>query len=74
MVLPPAAKRDSFGHYFSVFKEQNEVLWSAAPLESLMDTDQIVETWRARGLTVHKVGPLPQPARPPACPPACFRL
>jgi hypothetical protein len=22
IVLPPAAKRDSFAHYFSVFKEQ----------------------------------------------------
>lgn len=65
VVLPPAAKRDSFGHYFSVFKEQNEVLWSAAPLESLMDTDRIVETWRVKGITVHKVPPPPPPFETP---------
>ena len=122
IVLPPAAKRDSFAHYFSVFKEQvsrvpmlsghcgavlsvdivlwasqhmrhartgwqrlpqhclhddsvlqtcslsvslrndvpvatrqNEVSWTAAPLESLMDVDSIVNGWRSKGMTVHKV-------------------
>lgn len=54
VVLPPAAKRDSFGHYFSVFKEQNEVSWTPAPLDSIMDVDKILATWRAKGLTVHK--------------------
>ena len=38
---------------------QNEVSWTAAPLESLMDVDSIVDGWRAKGMTVHKVrGPL----------------
>ena len=55
IVLPPAAKRDSFAHYFSVFKEHNEVSWTAAPLESLLDVEKLVERWRAKGLSVHKV-------------------
>ena len=55
LVLPPAVKRDSFAHYFSVFKEHNEVKWTPAPLESLLNVDKIVEFWRGRGLTVHRV-------------------
>ena len=55
LVLPPAVKRDSFAHYFSVFKEHNEVKWTPAPLESLLNVDKIVEFWRSRGLTVHRV-------------------
>ncbi|KAL3132707.1 hypothetical protein ABBQ32_009214 [Trebouxia sp. C0010 RCD-2024] len=54
LVLPPAVKRDSFAHYFSVFKEHNEVKWTPAPLESLLNVDKIVEFWRGRGLTVHR--------------------
>jgi len=57
LVLPPAVKRDSFAHYFSVFKEHNEVKWTPAPLESLLNVDKIVEFWRGRGLTVHRVSP-----------------
>ena len=56
LVLPPAVKRDSFAHYFSVFKEHNEVKWTPAPLESLLNVDKIVDFWRGRGLTVHRVG------------------
>lgn len=62
LVLPPAVKRDSFAHYFSVFKEHNEVKWTPAPLESLLNVDKIVEFWRGRGLTVHRVRLLHRPA------------
>ena len=55
IVLPPAVKRDSFAHYFSVFKEHNEVKWTPAPLDSLLNVDKIVDFWRDRGLTVHRV-------------------
>lgn len=55
LVLAPAVKRDSFAHYFSTFKEQNEVSWTAAPLESLLDVDAVVEYWANRSLIVHKV-------------------
>ena len=48
-------KRDSFGHYFSQLKEQNEVTWTPTPLEALLDVDQIIEAWRLRGLTIHRV-------------------
>lgn len=54
LVLPPAVKRDSFAHYFSVFKEHNEVKWTPAPLESLLNVDKIVDFWQGRGLTVHR--------------------
>jgi hypothetical protein len=55
LVLAPAVKRDSFAHYFSTFKEQNEVSWMAAPLESLLDVDAIVQYWANKSLAVHKV-------------------
>lgn len=55
VILPPAAKRDSFAHYFSVFKEQNEVLWSADPLESLLNVDYLIDFWAKRGMTVTRV-------------------
>ncbi|KAK9810163.1 hypothetical protein WJX72_005905 [[Myrmecia] bisecta] len=54
IVLPPAVKRDSFAHYFSVYKEHNEVSWTPAPLESLLNVDKLVDFWRSRGLTVHR--------------------
>ena len=47
--------RDSFGHYFSLLKEQNEVIWTPTPLETLLDVDQIIEAWRLRNLTIHRV-------------------
>ena len=47
--------RDSFGHYFSQLKEQNEVTWTPTPLEALLDVDQIIEAWRLRNLTIHRV-------------------
>ncbi len=56
LVLPPAVCRDSFAHYFSVFKEKNEVQWSPVPLESLLNVDGIINYWRPRGLVLHKVG------------------
>lgn len=54
LVLPPAVKRDSFAHYFSVFKEHNEVKWTPAPLESLLNVDKLIDFWKNRGLTVHR--------------------
>lgn len=56
LVLPPAVCRDSFAHYFSVFKEKNEVQWSPVPLDSLLDVEGIINYWRPRGLVIHKVG------------------
>lgn len=54
LVLPPAVCRDSFAHYFSVFKEKNEVQWSPVPLDSLLDVEGIINYWRPRGLVLHK--------------------
>ncbi|KAI7838016.1 hypothetical protein COHA_008197 [Chlorella ohadii] len=42
LVLPPAVCRDSFAHYFSVYKEKNEVQWSPVPLDALLDVDGII--------------------------------
>lgn len=55
LVLPPAVKRDSFAHYFSVFAEQNEVKWTSDDLDSLLHVEKIIEFWKNRGLTVHRV-------------------
>jgi hypothetical protein len=54
LVLPPAVQRDSFAHYFSQQKEQNEVQWTPAPLEGLLDVDHIIGHWAGRGMIVHK--------------------
>lgn len=54
LVLAPAVQRDSFGHYFSQIKDQNEVQWAPAPLSSLLDVALIIEAWAARGITVHE--------------------
>ena len=54
LVLPPAVQRDSFAHYFSQQKEQNEVQWTPAPLEWLLDVDYIIGHWAGRGMIVHK--------------------
>ncbi len=51
---PAQVKRDSFAHYFSPLKERNEVTWAPTPLEALLDVDQLVATWRRRGLTIHR--------------------
>jgi hypothetical protein len=56
IVLPPAAVRDSFAHYFSVYKEQNEVTWAAAPFDSLIDSDSLIDYWGQRGVKITKVG------------------
>ena len=55
LVLPPALMRDSFGSYFSMRKEKNQVAWTPAPIESLLDVDSIINAWQSRGVTVHKV-------------------
>ena len=55
LVLPPALQRDSFGSYFSTFKEQNEVTWTPTSLSLLLDVDRVIEEWRAHGMEVHKV-------------------
>ena len=55
LVLAPAVKRDSFANYFSTFKDQNEVSWTAAPLSSLLDVESIIHFWQQRGLVVHNV-------------------
>ena len=55
LILPTAAKRDSFAHYFSTFKEKNEVNWTADPLSNLLDVDHIVNFWQERGLRIHQV-------------------
>ncbi len=58
LVLPPAVMRDSFEHYFSVYKEKNEVQWSPVPLEALLDVDKIISTWATREhlpIRVHRV-------------------
>ena len=57
-------KRDSFAHYFSQQKEQNEVTWTPTPLEALLDVDQVIDAWRLRGITIHR-------ARPAHAAPAC---
>lgn len=55
VVLPPALTRSSFGHYFSMFKELNQVTWSAVPLDSLIDVDHYIGYWKERGIMLHKV-------------------
>ena len=40
----------------STFKEKNEVQWTPAPLETLLDVEAIIEAWAAQGMVVHKAG------------------
>lgn len=54
LVLPPAVCRDSFAHYFSVYKEKNEVRWSPVPLETLLDVEAIIRYWQPRGMVLHR--------------------
>ena len=56
-------KRDSFAHYSSPDKEQNEVAWTPTPLEALLDVDRLIAAWRQRGLTIHRAR-RPDPTRP----------
>ena len=62
LVLAPALQRDSFGSYFSMHKEQNEVTWTPTSVSLLLDEDRIIKEWQAHGMEVHKVG----------CPAACL--
>ena len=52
VVLPPAAQRDSFGKYFSTVADRNEVAWTAAPLDGVLDVGAVVAAWAGRGVTV----------------------
>jgi len=73
VVLPPAAVRDSFGSYFHMAADKNEMAWSAAPLDSLLDVDALVTTWRERGVTLHRppaLAPFPDLTRPATAFPA----
>ena len=60
LVLAPALQRDSFGSYFSMHKEQNEVTWTPTSVSLLLDEDRIIEEWQAHGMQVHKVGHPPE--------------
>lgn len=62
LVLPPGLQRDSFASYFSMYKEQNEVTWTATSVSQLLDVDRIIEEWRAHGMEVHKVTDFIAPA------------
>ena len=55
IILPPAAVRDSFAHYFSVFKDRNEVVWTPAPLESLIDVGYLISFWREQEINISRV-------------------
>ena len=57
--MPPAVQRNSYAKYFSLFKEKNEVEWTPAPLESLLNVAQIMETWSEKGITISMVRLLP---------------
>ena len=59
VVMPPAVRRDSYAKYFSIFKEKNEVEWTPAPLDTLLDVTKIAQTWAAKGITIQMVLPLP---------------
>ena len=50
IVLPPAVTRENFKRTYS------QVEWLAAPLETLLDVDEIIERWHQVGMHVHKVG------------------
>ena len=51
VVLPPVVHRSSFEHAY----DSAEANWTLAPTSSILDVDQIIAFWRARGITVHRV-------------------
>ena len=53
-MLPPAVARSSLGDAIAVDKSRNKVTWSAEPLETLYDTDQMTRVWHRAGLEVLK--------------------
>jgi len=55
VVLPPALMRNSFGSYYSTFKEKNEVTWTPASTNLLLDVISIQKAWQAQGVAVHEV-------------------
>jgi hypothetical protein len=55
VVMPPAVKRDSYAKYFSIFKDKNEVQWTPAPLDTLLDVKSITRTWAAKGIAIQMV-------------------
>lgn len=65
--LPPAVQRSSYGHYFSVFADQNEVKWTPAPLAGVLDVDAATAAWAERGVQLLPPVPgaeLPDVTRP----------
>lgn len=55
LVLPPAAKRDSFGLYFSTVAKDNQVSWAPAALDGILDVAGITAIWQAKGMALHRV-------------------
>jgi hypothetical protein len=49
VILPDAAARDTFAHYFSEDPSKNKVQWRAAPLGSLWEPASAAELMRAAG-------------------------
>ncbi|GAB4814864.1 hypothetical protein N2152v2_001910 [Parachlorella kessleri] len=73
LVLARGLCRDSFNHHFSMKREENEVLWSAAPPGLLLDVDGITAAWAAQGMRVLQPpagAPLPDMAVPAVAFPA----
>ena len=59
LVMAPAVQRNSYAKLFSMSKEHNEVEWTPAPLDSLLDVSKIMETWSAKGITIQMVRLVP---------------
>lgn len=55
VVLPSAAKRNSFGQIFSLKPDENEVQWAPAPLDRILDVPRMISTWAAKGMPVLQV-------------------
>ena len=53
-MLPPAVARSSFADAFAVDTSKNKVAWSTEPLETLYDTEQLIQLWHRTGLKVLK--------------------
>jgi hypothetical protein len=63
VLLPDAAARDTFAHYFSEDPTKNRVQWRGAPLASLWDPSSAAELMRAAG--GNDAALAPQGATPP---------
>lgn len=58
IVLPLACYRESFNQRYSLNNELNSMHWHSAPLETLMDVERLITTWKQWGFIVHKVCPI----------------